>query len=113
MLIIWIVLVTWQIKEALNGAPEMSEKRYVIYIKKGVYKENVEVKKKKWNVMLVGDGMGVTVISGDRNFIDGWTTFRSATLGECFYLSVLFYYLFSKLLSALIDRSAQYSCISC
>ncbi|KAF2304231.1 hypothetical protein GH714_028757 [Hevea brasiliensis] len=26
-----------------------------------------------------GDGMGATVISGNRNFIDGWTTFRSAT----------------------------------
>lgn len=59
----------------------MTEKRYVIHIKKGVYKENVEVKKKKWNVMFVGEGTGVTVISGDRNFIDGWTTFRSATLG--------------------------------
>ncbi|KAJ3677082.1 hypothetical protein LUZ60_002806 [Juncus effusus] len=68
------------IKAAVEAAPDMSEKRYVIYVKKGVYKENVEVKKKKWNVMLAGDGMGVTVISGNRNFIDGWTTYRSATL---------------------------------
>ncbi|KAJ1700474.1 hypothetical protein LUZ63_000253 [Rhynchospora breviuscula] len=68
------------IKEAVDAVPDMIEKRYVIHIKKGVYKENVEVKKKKWNVMLVGDGMGVTVISGNRNFIDGWTTYRSATL---------------------------------
>ncbi|KAF2285108.1 hypothetical protein GH714_037916 [Hevea brasiliensis] len=29
--------------------------------------------------MMVGDGMGVTVISGNRSVIDGWTTFRSAT----------------------------------
>lgn len=66
---------------AINAAPEMSEKRYVIHVKKGVYKEYVEVPKKKWNLMLVGDGMGVTVITGNRNVFDGWTTFRSATLG--------------------------------
>ncbi|KAJ6407353.1 hypothetical protein OIU84_010792 [Salix udensis] len=36
-------------------------------------------KKKKWNLMMVGEGMGATIITGNRNFIDGWTTFRSAT----------------------------------
>ncbi|XP_020108372.1 pectinesterase/pectinesterase inhibitor PPE8B-like [Ananas comosus] len=65
---------------AVEAAPLESEKRYVIYVKKGVYRENVDVKKKKWNLMLVGDGMGQTVITGSRNFIDGWTTFRSATV---------------------------------
>ncbi|GLT61208.1 hypothetical protein SLA2020_339300 [Shorea laevis] len=29
--------------------------------------------------MFIGDGMDATVISGDRNYIDGWTTFRTAT----------------------------------
>ncbi|KAF5176240.1 Pectinesterase/pectinesterase inhibitor PPE8B [Thalictrum thalictroides] len=67
------------ITDAVLAAPNNSTRRYVIYIKKGVYHENVEIKKKKWNLMMVGDGMGVTVISGNRNFIDGWTTFRSAT----------------------------------
>ncbi|XP_065849881.1 pectinesterase/pectinesterase inhibitor PPE8B-like [Euphorbia lathyris] len=67
------------IMEAIKAAPDYSLSRHVIYVKKGVYKENVEIKKKKWNLMMIGDGMGVTVVSGNRNFIDSWTTFRSAT----------------------------------
>lgn len=68
--------------EAVEAAPLESEKRFVIYVKKGLYKENVEIKKKKWNVVVVGDGMGATVISGGRNYVDGWTTYRSATFGK-------------------------------
>lgn len=71
-----------KVMDAVKEAPDYSMKRYVIYIKKGVYKENVEIKKKKWNLMMIGDGMNVTVISGNRSFIDGWTTFRSATFGN-------------------------------
>lgn len=68
-----------KVMDAVLAAPDYSMKRYVIYIKKGVYNEIVEIKKKKWNIMVVGDGMDATVISGNRSFIDGWTTFRSAT----------------------------------
>ncbi|KAK9102376.1 hypothetical protein Sjap_019630 [Stephania japonica] len=64
---------------AVKSVPDLSTKRFVIYVKRGVYKENVEIKKKKWNIMLVGDGMNSTIITGNRNFVDGWTTFRSAT----------------------------------
>ncbi|XP_073016202.1 pectinesterase/pectinesterase inhibitor PPE8B-like [Primulina eburnea] len=67
------------IKEAVAAAPEYSAKRYVIYIKKGIYNEYVEISKKKWNIMLIGDGIDVTVITGNHNFIDGWTTYHSAT----------------------------------
>lgn len=69
------------VKDAIDAAPEYSSTRYVIFVKKGVYKEYVEISKKKWNIMMIGDGMNVTVISGDRNFIDNWTTYRSATFG--------------------------------
>ncbi|XP_078429528.1 pectinesterase/pectinesterase inhibitor PPE8B-like [Wolffia australiana] len=68
------------VEEAVAVAPERSERRFVIYVKAGVYNENVEIGRTKWNIVLVGDGMGVTVISGSRNFVDGWTTFSSATL---------------------------------
>ncbi|KAK4493473.1 hypothetical protein RD792_006036 [Penstemon davidsonii] len=68
-----------KIEDAIHTAPELSNKRYIIYVKKGVYKEYVEISKKKWNVMLIGDGIDVTVISGNRSFIDGWTTYRSST----------------------------------
>ncbi|GAY68400.1 hypothetical protein CUMW_263830 [Citrus unshiu] len=29
--------------------------------------------------MMVGDGIDATIISGNQNFMDGWTIFRSAT----------------------------------
>ncbi|KAG9459450.1 hypothetical protein H6P81_003958 [Aristolochia fimbriata] len=67
------------ITEAIYNAPSHSTKRYVIYVKQGVYKENVELKKKKSYIMLVGDGIGKTIITGSRNFLQGWTTFRTAT----------------------------------
>ncbi|KAF7836848.1 Pectinesterase/pectinesterase inhibitor PPE8B [Senna tora] len=68
-----------KVMDAVAAAPDYSMKRFVIYIKKGVYNENVEIKKKKWNLMMIGDGMNATIISGNRSFVDGWTTFRSAT----------------------------------
>ncbi|XP_049375960.1 pectinesterase 2.1-like [Solanum verrucosum] len=66
--------------EAVAGAPDNSKKRYVIYVKMGIYKENVEVTNNKMNLMIVGDGMNATIITGSLNVVDGSTTFRSATL---------------------------------
>ncbi|KAJ4802106.1 Pectinesterase [Rhynchospora pubera] len=68
------------ISAAVAAAPDKSKKRFVIYIKAGAYLENVEVGKSKTNIMFVGDGIGKTVIKASRNVVDGWTTFRSATL---------------------------------
>ncbi|KAL3535464.1 hypothetical protein ACH5RR_003925 [Cinchona calisaya] len=67
------------ISNAIAAAPERSTKKFVIYVKKGVYREYVDISKKKWNIMLIGDGMDATIISGNRSFIDGWTTYSSAT----------------------------------
>ncbi|CAO2836751.1 unnamed protein product [Amaranthus hypochondriacus] len=67
------------INEAIDDAPNHSNRRYIIYVKKGIYNENVDMKKKKTNIMLIGDGIGATIISSNRNFMQGWTTFRSAT----------------------------------
>ncbi|GAU16782.1 hypothetical protein TSUD_200250 [Trifolium subterraneum] len=62
------------------AAPDFSMKRYVIYVKQGVYRdEYVRINATKWNIMLLGDGIGVTVISGSRNYIDGYKTFNTAT----------------------------------
>lgn len=68
-----------RVADAVLAAPDHSPRRYVIYVKQGVYKENVEIKRTKWNIALIGQGMNSTVISGNRNHVDGWTTFRSAT----------------------------------
>ncbi|KAD3068683.1 hypothetical protein E3N88_36563 [Mikania micrantha] len=72
------------IGEALNAAPNASTTRFVIYIKAGAYFEYLEVINKKRNLMFVGDGIGKTWIKGNRNVIDGWTTFRSATVRSNF-----------------------------
>lgn len=68
------------ITDALNAAPNKSLDRYVIHITKGVYQEYIEVPKHKTNIMLVGDGINATVITGNRSVVDGWTTYRSATV---------------------------------
>lgn len=67
------------IGEAIAAAPNSSATRFVIHIKAGAYFENVEVIKKKTNLMLVGDGIGQTVVKASRNVVDGWTTFQSST----------------------------------
>lgn len=70
------------IGEAVAAAPNYSKKRFIIYVKAGGYFEYVEVVKKKTMLMIVGDGIGKTVVKGNRSVVDGWTTFRSATVGK-------------------------------
>lgn len=74
------------ISDALKHVADKSKKRVVIYVKKGIYYENVRVEKTKWNVMIIGDGMTSSVVSGRLNFVDGTPTFSSATFGKSFYL---------------------------
>ncbi|TVU21203.1 hypothetical protein EJB05_30827, partial [Eragrostis curvula] len=60
---------------------------FVIRVVAGVYDENVAVPKNKKYVMMIGDGIGQSVITGNRSVVDGWTTFNSATfavLGQGF-----------------------------
>ncbi|KAJ1381605.1 Pectinesterase, catalytic, partial [Sesbania bispinosa] len=68
------------VAEAVASAPDNSKTRYVIYVKKGTYKENVEIGKKKKNVMLVGESMDATIITGSLNYVDGTGTFDTATV---------------------------------
>ncbi|KAL0716977.1 hypothetical protein Bca4012_066299 [Brassica carinata] len=67
------------ISRALKDVPEKSKKRTVIYVKKGVYFENVKVEKTMWNVVVVGDGESKSIVSGRLNVVDGTPTFQSAT----------------------------------
>ncbi|XP_061340867.1 pectinesterase-like [Gastrolobium bilobum] len=68
------------VSAAVDAAPLKSSKRFVIRIKAGVYRENVDVPKKKINIMFLGDGRTNTIITGSRNVVDGSTTFHSATV---------------------------------
>uniref|UniRef100_A0A0D9VEY4 Pectinesterase n=1 Tax=Leersia perrieri TaxID=77586 RepID=A0A0D9VEY4_9ORYZ len=67
------------ISDAVKAAPEKSDRRTVIHVKAGRYEENVKVGRKKMNLVFVGDGKGVTVVSAGRSVADNFTTFRTAT----------------------------------
>ncbi|XP_061352811.1 pectinesterase-like [Gastrolobium bilobum] len=69
------------IKEALEAVPKRSgRKRFVIYVKPGVYNENLDIGKSLKNIMLFSDSMRLTVITGSRSVGGGSTTFNSATV---------------------------------
>lgn len=68
------------INEAIEMAPNGSTNTYVIKINSGIYEENVIVPRKKIRLTLIGSGMKKTIIKGSRNFVDGYSTFASATL---------------------------------
>ncbi|KFK37519.1 hypothetical protein AALP_AA4G267600 [Arabis alpina] len=70
------------INEAVAAAPNKTDGSngyFLIYVTAGLYEEYVEVPKYKRYVMMVGDGINQTVITGNRSVVDGWTTFNSAT----------------------------------
>ncbi|CAJ1958605.1 unnamed protein product [Sphenostylis stenocarpa] len=70
------------VQDALDAAAKRKVKtRFVIHVKKGVYKENIEVAVHNDNVMLVGDGLRNTVITSGRSVQQGYTTYSSATAG--------------------------------
>ncbi|KAL0462261.1 UNVERIFIED_CONTAM: putative pectinesterase/pectinesterase inhibitor 51 [Sesamum latifolium] len=70
------------VQQAVNAAPEKSDKRFVIHIKGGVYEEKVRVPLGKRNVVFLGDGIGRTVITGSMNVMQpGVNTYNSATVG--------------------------------
>ncbi|XP_075502121.1 putative pectinesterase/pectinesterase inhibitor 13 [Primulina tabacum] len=75
------------ISAALNAIPQEHTGRYVIYVKEGIYQENVIVTKEMVNVTMYGDGSQKSIITGSKNFVDGVPTFQTATfaaLGEGF-----------------------------
>ncbi|KAK6147539.1 hypothetical protein DH2020_018451 [Rehmannia glutinosa] len=58
------------VSDAINFAPNNSVDRVIIYVREGVYEENVEIPSWKTNIVLLGDGSDVTVISGNRSVAD-------------------------------------------
>ncbi|XP_010443373.1 PREDICTED: probable pectinesterase/pectinesterase inhibitor 60 [Camelina sativa] len=65
----------------LAGRRKVTSGRFVIYVKRGIYQENIDVRLNNDNVMLIGDGMRYTIITGGRSFKGGYTTYSSATAG--------------------------------
>ncbi|XXG84311.1 hypothetical protein AAC387_Pa10g1850 [Persea americana] len=70
------------IQDAVAAAPNNTKNNdgfFLIYVEAGVYEEYVSIAKNKKNIMMLGDGINQTVITGNRSVVDGWTTFNSAT----------------------------------
>lgn len=69
------------VAEALATVPNKSKKRYIIHVKNGTYFEKLEIGKKQKNVMLVGDSMDLTIITGNVSVTKETGTFHTATVG--------------------------------
>ncbi|KAF5937336.1 hypothetical protein HYC85_024842 [Camellia sinensis] len=73
------------ITDAVNAAPRSSNGSngyFLIYVTAGVYQEYVSIGKNQTYLMMIGDGINQTVITGNHSFDDGWTTFNSSTFCE-------------------------------
>ena len=64
------------------GRRKVTSGRFVIYVKRGIYQENINVRLNNDDIMLVGDGMRSTIITGGRSVQGGYTTYNSATAGK-------------------------------
>ncbi|KAI3696285.1 hypothetical protein L1987_79297 [Smallanthus sonchifolius] len=64
------------LSEAIAALPKLRKgtSRFVIYVKAGVYKENVDIKKTMHKLMFVGDGIGSTIVTSGKNNQDVYGT---------------------------------------
>ncbi|KAK7411801.1 hypothetical protein VNO78_03242 [Psophocarpus tetragonolobus] len=75
------------ISDALAAIPSQYDGRYVVYVKEGVYDETVTVTRKMVNLTMYGDGGRKSIITGNKNYVDGVRTFQTASfvvLGDGF-----------------------------
>lgn len=74
------------VQAALDAAAKRKRyTRFIIHVKRGVYRENIEVSSANRNVMLVGDGMRRTIITSSRSAKTGYTIYSSATAGTTLF----------------------------
>ncbi|KAM7274617.1 hypothetical protein ACFE04_016483 [Oxalis oulophora] len=67
------------ISEALAAMPKTYEGQYVIYVKVGVYDENVTITKEMVNVTMYGDGSQKSIVTGNKSYVDGFPVYQTAT----------------------------------
>lgn len=63
--------------------------RFVIYVKKGLYAENIKVAMHNDNVVMIGDGIRNTIITGNRSDHGGYDLITSATASKVSYPKML------------------------
>ncbi|KAK4493551.1 hypothetical protein RD792_017921 [Penstemon davidsonii] len=56
------------IGQAVAAYPKNHQGRYTIYVKAGVYDEQVIIEKKQPNIYIYGDGIGRTIVTGRKNY---------------------------------------------
>ncbi|XP_028792007.1 pectinesterase-like [Neltuma alba] len=67
------------IMAAVNSYPKGFKGRYIIQVKAGTYREYVVIPKTAVNILMYGEGTDKTIVTGNRNNVDGYTTSNSAT----------------------------------
>uniref|UniRef100_A0A3Q7IFR1 Pectinesterase catalytic domain-containing protein n=1 Tax=Solanum lycopersicum TaxID=4081 RepID=A0A3Q7IFR1_SOLLC len=70
---------------AIRAAPNKSVQPFYIKIKQGIYREYIRVYKEKTNIVLIGEGMGTTIITGNRSFNKGNKIDDTAIVGKSLY----------------------------
>ncbi|KAI4342144.1 hypothetical protein MLD38_026800 [Melastoma candidum] len=71
------------ITKAISAAPKHRQEKdgyFMIYVKAGVYNEYLNIDARMSYIMIVGDGINQTVITGSRCGSDGWRTFGTSTV---------------------------------
>ncbi|CAK9145602.1 unnamed protein product [Ilex paraguariensis] len=68
------------INDALKAVPQKSNQTFVIFIKAGVYNEYIDIPRGTNNVMFLGEGPTKTRITGNKNYVDGVGTYKTATV---------------------------------
>ncbi|KAJ9185730.1 hypothetical protein P3X46_005327 [Hevea brasiliensis] len=68
------------IAEALKAYKLNSKGWYVIYVKAGVYKENIFISKDQINVYIYGDGIDKTIVYGSKHSTDEFPAYRTAVV---------------------------------
>lgn len=89
--------------EASEGLTRNGRGRFIIYVKQGVYMENVVIADSMNNYTFIGDGIDATIVTGSRNTKDGYKTFDSATFSKFFLkffsseINFFFFFFFNRL----------------
>ncbi|CAK9145603.1 unnamed protein product [Ilex paraguariensis] len=68
------------INDALKAVPQKNNQTFVIFIKAGVYNEYIDIPRRTNNVMFLGEGPTKTRITGNKNYVDGVGTYKTATV---------------------------------